>query len=119
MILPEAAYRSPGPYLAVARTGRIFSRVALRSSPTRNANSVPTRISGSSSSASAETTSTQTSDPVFVTLHSSAPISGLYCASRFSQVNPLRLQYAAKMDGKKVSSMRRQSDRPSTAYLVA
>ena len=75
------------------------SCVALRISPTRKTNSFPTRISGSSSPARADTSSTLSAVSVSSTRYKSAPISGLYCASRRRQVRASGLQEAAKTGG--------------------
>ncbi|MDY4995667.1 MAG: hypothetical protein SO081_08980 [Oscillospiraceae bacterium] len=75
------------------------SCVALRISPTRKTNSIPTRISGSSSPARADTSSTLSSVSVSSPRYKSAPISGLYCASRRRQVRASGLQEAAKTGG--------------------
>lgn len=70
------------------------SCVALRISPTRKTNSIPTRISGSSSPARVDTSSTLSSVSVSSPRYKSAPISGLYCASRRRQVRASGLQEA-------------------------
>ena len=70
------------------------SCVALRISPTRKTNSISTRISGSSSPARADTSSTLSAVSVSSTRYKSAPISGLYCASRRRQVRASGLQEA-------------------------
>lgn len=104
----------------------ICSLVALRISPTRNANSIPTRISGSSNSELAGSISTLTSVSVSSTRYSSAPIRGLYCASRFNHTAAFRLQHAAKTGGENSSipsdaarrtDVRSSGDTASTACI--